>query len=212
MNLGQMWRGDDTLGRTYWLGWVIPGVVMNIAFVVFATQAMALSDAPKLYNAIWWLLVAATAAVIYLGGIAVLRSAQNKKLRPRMGTWGWIASILVVIAFVRFPMEMLGVTPENDADIERQFDLLNVGLPKRIDDVTTMTRVSYDRKVVSYSYKVDSIQGTIDVQKVKQLSLNDGCGQWKSSFDSKELLKVEYKYLLQDGSVLRWELLPTDCF
>lgn len=183
---------------TYWVCYVGDSLAILAAFYGWIVSTASFLHYPSVHQIGLYLLIAGIFFVTYIVGAGVARSALNRQPRD---AWTWIAIAVVVLAMFRVPMEYMGVWPTSVQDAERevtlQFDLINAGLPKRIDELTVLNRVSYASKRVTYHYSIDANAPVIDLQRIKRLGLNPICDIWRSSLEGGELVDVEYRYLNQ---------------
>lgn len=204
-------RGQRSLPFTYWICYVGGTVIAFVAFYAWLASAGHFVAIPTIYGFGFYIIIGWILFLTFFIGAGVARSALNR--RPR-GVWAWLAIAVVALGMIQVPMALLG-WPIADAGPEQElrthFGLINVSLPKRIDNVTTLQRISYQDKIVHYNYVVDdSLTSTIDLQLIKVLAITSVCNSWKRYFDSEELLSVEYQYLHQ-GSVHAFSVKPSDC-
>lgn len=204
-------RGQRSLPFTYWICYVGGTVLAFVAFYAWLASAGHFVTIPTIYGFGFYIIIGWILFLTFFIGAGVARSALNR--RPR-GVWAWLAIAVVALGMIQVPMALLG-WPIADAGTEQElrthFGLINVSLPKRIDNVTTLQRISYQDKIVHYNYVVDdSLTSTIDLQPIKVLAITSVCNSWKRYFDSEELLSVEYQYLHQ-GSVHAFSVKPSDC-
>lgn len=88
---------------------------------------------------------------------------------------------------------------------------MNVGLPKQMDDVTTLLRVELKQKRFAYYYRLaDSLEQTMSVDEVKSGLLPALCKNWSPHFRSGQVAGVEYHYQLRQ-SAFSFAAEPADC-
>ncbi|MDP5007871.1 MAG: hypothetical protein NWQ13_02475, partial [Glaciimonas sp.] len=85
--------------------------------------------------------------------------------------------------------------------ISRQLlNLYNVGLPQKIDDLTTFTSVKLLNKNVQYNYAIDnSYTQPVNVNLIKNRGVNNICKQFKVYFEKEIVHVVEFNYVAQAG-------------
>jgi len=192
-------KGEKSLGFTYWVCYVLPNVIVMLFIYAIVASVFVLSDYPLFHQFLVYFVQALPLAIAYVLGFAVINSVRN---RGRIGFWGALASLAVVIGMIRTPLELLGFTvdsPEYERELKKQFSLANAGLPKRIDDITTLNHISYDNKKLVFLFAIDeSFTGSIDMQELKKLSINETCEIWNSSFESGEMENIEYRYTINN--------------
>ena len=142
----KMWRGEESLPFTYWLCYFLPGLAITILLYGLIASVFLLD--PAVYDLLLYTLLGFAIVVTYGCGVAVIRSAGNRK---PVGFWGGAACVVVVLGMIRLPVEFF-VNPGDEQEVALQFDLMNAGLPQRVDEITTLNRVAYDRGQVTYSY------------------------------------------------------------
>ena len=153
-------KGEYGLAKTYWLFGFLGGLVMS--GIVLVTTALAtnlyLVTNPPIYNLIIygfsWL------AILYSIGacIAIINASAFERKR---GTWGWIATVLSVIALARIAvvaLKLSGAMPYNFQDFSDGLLAENSGLPVRVDEVTVLNRIDtrFSDKSILYYYKLDT--------------------------------------------------------
>lgn len=194
-------RGERSLPFTYWVCYVGGSLAILAVFYGWVVSTASFIHYPSVHQIGLYLLIAGIFFVTYIVGAGVAQSALNRQPRD---AWTWIAIAVVVLVMFRVPMEYMGVWPtsvqEREREVTLQFDLINTGLPKRIDELTVLNRVSYARKRVTYHYSIDANAPVIDLKKIKGLGLNPICDIWRSSFESGELVDVESRYLINDST------------
>lgn len=97
--LSRLWRGEFSLGRTYWIGSVLVGLVVSALLGVLGTAPLAVL-APLL-----------VVLVAYQGVLLVgLWRASQKYSGPRI--WGWLAvggtALGFAFALVVIPLALIG--------------------------------------------------------------------------------------------------------
>lgn len=127
-----------------------------------------------------------------------------------------IAAVVIVLAIPAIIQKVMFGSKSDPA--KALMDLANetnAGLPKRIDAVTSLTRVEYDRKVWRINYTMDkgapidpSQADTYKSYAVKQIC----AGDMKRILDNK--ITIEYLYTYTDSSgeqKLRISIPPGSC-
>ncbi len=201
----KVWRGEKSLPFTYWLCYFVPGVA--IVLLTYGLVALTFRLDAAVYDTLYYALLALTAVITYGCGIAVIRSAGNRK---PVGFWGGAACIVVVLGMIRLPLELF-VGPMDERDWVRQVEIMNAGLPQRADEITTLNRIAYDKGRVTYSFEIDaSVTGPFNVQAIKAIAIPDFCGEWRPYFESGDVTAVEFSYLLR-GEVHSFRITQADC-
>lgn len=100
---------------------------------------------------------------------------------------------------------------ETERLMKVQLELMNAGLPQKINEWTALQRISYDNKVISYHYVIDdNTPYNFDAQRVKVADLDFMCKLWMPYFDRGELSSVSYGFLLRKN-LHAFSLIPSDC-
>lgn len=202
-------RGERSLGETYWLWLVVPGLVARAALYM-----LTLNSLPLLEEHLFYVFVFAIEFVflgwLYYFGIGVFRSARHAESR----FWGVVACLLVGLGFVVSPVRVgadllssfgIGL---GSASLQSQVDVLNAQLPRRIDAVTTLLHVDYSGEKIVFQYRVDpSVSRDSDWLNIDRRALHDTCGTYRGQFEMGGLVSVNYRYALQSGEVLHEAIL-----
>ena len=127
-----------------------------------------------------------------------------------------IAAVVIVLAIPWIIQKvMFGSKPDPAKALADLANKANAGLPKRIDAITTLTRVEYDRKVWRIHYTMDK-GAPIDRSQAdmyKSYAVKEICaGDMKRILDS--AVTIEYLYTYTDSSGernLRISIPPGSC-
>jgi len=130
-----------------------------------------------------------------IGGALGSLAGKRQKLR----------TILVVVGFVssRYVTELL-VLPQVENDVA------NAGLPKAIDDVTTLERVEMSGKAVRYFFRLDDKVPFMEGAAMKSVLGPNSCPFWKQKFQSGQFTMAVYDYTFKDGKS-SFTIDPSDC-
>ena len=154
-----VFQGKKTLSQTYWLFYAVPLAFINVLYYALLSASFSLSKFN--YNAILYTLLLLTIIFVYGFGVAVIRSARDKN---KIGFWGGVAILIVVANMLRTPVEFFGSASNDisyEQELEKQISFINSGLPKKVDEVTTLQRVSYKDKSFIYHYIIDNTDADI---------------------------------------------------
>ncbi|TXR48536.1 hypothetical protein [Phyllobacterium endophyticum] len=121
----------------------------------------------------------------------------------------WVRILPVIFVVLSIQATKFSVMP--DVRMARTVETLNKDLPKAIDEVTTLNRVSFANGEFVYHYQLaDSVPVGTDISPVKTQGLAGMCNSWRGPFISKEVSSVKYQYQLH-GTETSFSLLPQEC-
>jgi len=88
---------------------------------------------------------------------------------------------------------------------------LNVDLPKKLDDVTTLVEAKYDGRRYIYHYQLaDAFPQDTTTEAMKSSLLDALCAHWGPEFAKRKLAGADYNYRLGD-KVLSFTIERSDC-
>jgi hypothetical protein len=88
---------------------------------------------------------------------------------------------------------------------------LNVDLPKKLDDVTTLLEAKYDGRRYTYHYQLaDTFPQDTTIDAMKSGLLEQLCAHWGPEFAKRKLAGADYSYRLGD-KVMSFTIEPSDC-
>lgn len=90
-------------------------------------------------------------------------------------------------------------------------DVANADLPKKIDEVTTMTRVEIERHKVRYFFTLDESVPQVTSEQLKTDIGVPACAFWKPQFQSGKYESAEYSYEFKPSGTAGFTLTPADC-
>ena len=126
-----------------------------------------------------------------------------------------IAVIVIVLAIPAIIQKVMFGKSDPVKVLTKLASETNAGLPKKIDAMTTLTRVEYDRKVwrVNYTMDRDAPIDPSQIDKYKSYAVKQICaGDMKKMLDEK--ITIEYLYTYTDSSgeqKLRISIPPGSC-
>jgi hypothetical protein len=119
-----------SLGRHYWMFMVVPGICINL--IVFAFLATLSWDAR--FRLLGDLLDVVAIGIFFIGYVGLINCVRYRR---RWRGWGSVAvAVTTLTAFVS--VAQLFGAPETDQQIQREFEALNAGLPRKMDAATTL--------------------------------------------------------------------------
>lgn len=201
-------RGERSLGETYWLWLVLPAAAerLVLALISFNSLSLVLSIGLSLYDVIVVSVQALYLAWLYYFGAGVLKSARTAESK----FWAGLAVALVWISFVISPLIVLKNFSDafsiggSSEDILAELPTLNAQLPKRLDSATTLEKMSYSEKTVTYRYIIDQKSvGKINWATLTQNVLKNQCPTFDSEFKSGSLSSVQDEYFSESGQALQ---------
>lgn len=198
--------GRRSLAFTYWVCYAIPGaflLLISYAFVALSTRIAAFDLVA--IDVLQIIITVIAVFIVYVMGFAVIRSARNTH---RMGFWGWVATIVVVIGMIRTPFDIMGMT-QTDEEIGKQITLMNTGLPQRVDEITSLESIRYGNGAVTYFFVIDdTYDGVVDVDLIKGEAIRNNCESWQRMFE--QIRTLYFHYSLR-GQVRSFSITPEDC-
>lgn len=90
-------------------------------------------------------------------------------------------------------------------------DIANADLPKKIDDVTTMTRVEINGRDVRYHFTLDKSVPVIQGAELKTAIGIPACVFWKDKFSSGKFTSATYLYNFVPSGAASFTLTQADC-
>lgn len=202
-------RGEYSLGRTYWLGGVLCGWVIVILTlpIIFVAYEITFS----LPNLSYFLILIYFAMLLSLHiffFIAINNSATNNRTR---GFWGWLALIIYTLGLFQIiyqGMLAVGLRDASWSELEEGIVYENLTLPTKVDEITTLDEVLTNSGDRSLTYNF-----TVELNKINQKDFSfvkDGCEDMQYLFNS-GVEKIVYHYTGSDDSINVQTLLPEDC-
>jgi hypothetical protein len=146
-----------------------------------------------------WVIYAAVGAVFGAAGALI-----GWLLERATGWRFWRIMTLVAIAF----------TPTVTREIvipELMEYFMNRDLPQTVDEVTTLTHVTFDGRKYIYTYDLaDTVPAELTAADVREAVQPGACGHFAPLFQNGEVWSVSYVYRVH-GTVLSFDLNPGDC-
>jgi hypothetical protein len=176
--VARLWRGDVSLAKTYWIFGVLVGVALRLLSPAVTYEVMSHARLMSAFDIRALLYGWAAIVIIYSVFIliAIWRSANKYRvLNPASKGNATLAQIACVLGAVSIIISLVGTfsTDENilasgggeSPDSRMQHDAmvagLNADLPKKIDSITTLTKIDVDEsgfklfETVSASAKIN---------------------------------------------------------
>lgn len=219
----RLWRGEIALWITCWMGlfsvgivghWIFPVIkwviALNVAIVAFVFRVVLGPDSVPKWVADLLVVVANAITVLYAAFIFVCiwRSADHYARSHRLRLNATLAKAVVVLgsAFFVFLLFRLATGPgtyaDETTDEKAQYLAaipgLNADLPKKVDRVTTLTKIDFNGNEFRYfetiSAKIDK-DGLMD--NIKSVLVDAAC---KDS-DKLSVLKngINFKFIYSDS-------------
>lgn len=151
------------------------------------------------FMATWpaWAIYAAVGGIC--GGLGAAMGSLVAKRWPKLRI------VFVVLGFVvSRPLTQEVVLPQV------RIDAANQGLPKKIDEITTLERVELEPTTVKYDFKIDDKIPLASGETMKAGIAPAACGYWKQQFKAGSILRATYVYSFKDGQS-SFDLVPSDC-
>ena len=212
----QLWRGEVSLVRTYWIFGVLVGALFTIASVVIEFNYIQLSKSFGQFP--MYVLLAAQYTYFPFICVAIWRSA-NKYTGPNY--WAILAKVAIVLGVLMLISNTFTIYESFTKVTENQLletaDLLNKSLPIMVDNVTKLHRVSAEKKWLTYHYQIIGLNSSeIDpaaiYKRMRPQLISKACG----SEDMKALFQngvtVSYSYTAGNNALIaNIVVTPSDC-
>ncbi|MDW9444846.1 hypothetical protein GOA75_11030 [Sinorhizobium meliloti] len=90
---------------------------------------------------------------------------------------------------------------------------VNRDLPKKLDEFTTLERISVESGKYVYFYTLaGDVSSSITGEEIKAFQMDSGlCSFWKPRLSSGEVSLAEYRYALPDGGETYFTVTRSDC-
>jgi hypothetical protein len=177
-------------GKTYslpvhfWLLFWLPALVLNVIALAIAGTSLSWDDwSLALAYDLW---CAVTIGVMALSYVGLINCARRERWRG----WAITAVIFATIAIVRSLVDLIG--PATSSDLRKEVELLNMQLPKQLDDATTLTKVVYDRSTsfITFMEDIDPSYPLRSPREMKAEMVNFICPQFKGHYSSVRKFQV----------------------
>jgi len=100
------WRGDYSLGRSYWVNAIIAGCVLIPVYVVVAILC-ALALAPAVSGALLMLLIATSLAAEIWLWVGTWRAANKHTARTGKRFWSGVAKAMIIFSVISTPAQIV---------------------------------------------------------------------------------------------------------
>lgn len=100
--LGQLWRGEVALVKTYWIYGVLVSFLLNGAVLLISRNLVGITGAPWLLLVFWAISILYTLFI----AVAIWRSADKY---PGQKVWAILAKVMVVLSVLRTLLNVVGV-------------------------------------------------------------------------------------------------------
>ena len=207
----RLWRGQVSLAKTYWLFGVLFGVIIRVAspgvtYLIFSNnEKLSAFDITALTDG-WLVFIIAYSLFI---SVAIWRSANiyalEKPTKKANATLARVAVVLGILSLLGSLARLAtdaNIEPKNN-DQALQFDMmiagLNKGLPKKIDNVTTLTKIDLKGTDFLYYYFIDP-----KVADKPKLATRLEASVTKTTCDNKDMFSgsgagIVYNYIYSDA-------------
>lgn len=187
--LMRLWRGDVGLGVTYWIFGVLVGIIIRIIYMqlMYDLGGAASSVSEQEIGIIGWIFISIASLYAALFSVSLWRSA-TKHVTVRGGSriTAGLARAVCVLAWLSILAafgERLSPNPSIPPSgpqyaLDAYISGLNRDLPKKIDSITELMKISVKGGDVSYLYSIDrAITDTNVFKKVMRPRIvQEACG------------------------------------
>lgn len=218
--LGNLLKGTQGLGKTFWLYFVAVPVVLAVLF--YGAAFLTLGFASPLFRLLDLGFMAFIAIWEVLTGIAVLRAATHERTR---GLWGWTATVVAVLGIagtlVRIGNAGLAVVNPPQITAEDQWRALQdrvradqAALPKAFSDGRTLTASTLDARgrALTYTFDVAALTIPDPAAYARKLKAEEvaRCAEHEPAFTA-GVTMVHLIHKAKDQSLAEYSLVPKDC-
>lgn len=158
-----LWRGEYPLWVTYWIFGALGTAVLNGAsMLLYAYKAF---EWPTwLLNGMAWAPIAYWLLIL----VSIWRAADYYN-GPR--SWANAAKVMVVVGLI-VGFGRISANLTTKTGLIEEVRMINIGLPKMLDDMTRMDRVAFGDGTLSYYYTLTE-RTTIDFNVAREMMLPD---------------------------------------
>lgn len=212
--LGQVFRGERSLGETYWLWFIVPQIPIAIAIVVITVTSLSLMQiSPQLFYGLFYGAFALGLVVLLFSGFSVFQSAFKSS---QSTFWSVVAMIIVagniIFGGVRVSSLLLGTFHVSDADQVQAMQMLNLQLPRKIDSITTLAHIELKDHVMTYTMEIDAAYANrVAASAARSVIRPKVCQLFVTAFRKMEVRKVVYQYSSGGEKLFNIALTPADC-
>lgn len=217
--ISKLWRGEQTLGVTFWGGFVLPNMLFTFLFTYINARTGEV-PLPTLVTAALALSLVYLVFFVFMF-IAIWRSA----IAPTTSTtWGWIARLIMLANAVYLSatlstqvtnyLKFQGLIEDkvsSRADIIRDIKEIQAILPFKVDEITTFISARHDAQYVYYDYMLIDTRN-IDVFALQEHVTPPLCNHSSNIAILKyyDAIKVSY-YNPQQELLASFYVYPADC-
>ena len=204
-------KGDYSLGRTYWFGAVLSGIVLSLLIIlpIFLFSSKIALFNPTMYR----FLVAAVLLVLLAIQVFFIISVNNAATNNRKrGFWGWLAIILLTLGLLQILLQLsvaMGFRDPTWSEFQEGIRIENLSLPTEIDEVTVLKKMETNSSDKSLTYKFDVDLDGLEKRDFSQV-LEGKCARLESIFAA-GVGTVFYDYSGRDGSKKKLTIPVDDC-
>lgn len=159
----QLWMGNISLARTFWLYFVCISVLIKIV-----EKALTANYFPLLiggYQLIFYLFIGVQ--VICYGFILIALWRSASKYTGQIFFAG-LAKFVVIIGFMNLTLSIMSIGGTTSINLAEEARIINQSLPAKLDSMTQLDNVVADGKKLVYHYKITSSVKNLDLDKLQQ--------------------------------------------
>ena len=159
----QLWMGNVSLARTYWLYYFCVAILFKIAEKILTANFFPLLTGG--YQFVFYLFIVIQA--IYFGFIliAIWRSA-NKYTGHIF--WAGLSKLAVIIGFINLTASIINLGGPTSINLAEEARIINQSLPAKLDSITQLDKVVADGQKLVYHYTISSSAKNLDFDKLQQ--------------------------------------------
>lgn len=210
--VGRLWNGDISLGETYWLFGVLGGLILRLLsraltyVIAYNSPSLSAFDI-SLISDLWFALVMNYSIIVMVG---IWRSATKyAKQKPASSLNAALAKTAVVLGGILVlikgmtdfisPTTLHETMNAGSVDERMQADAivsgLNANLPKKLDNVSTLTKIDFRRNSFIYYIQISvRVQDAASFNDKMRNSLKSTCTDKDLSQILKSNINLTYVY------------------
>ena len=213
--LGEVLRGERSLGETYWLWFILPHVPILATIMLLSVNSMTIIEhqGARVFYLVLHGSLLLSLAITLLSGFAVMQSAFK---RAQSTFWAAIAILVVsgniIFGGVRTPALILGTYRLTDYERNQSIVLINSQLPRKMNGFMTLVHVDISGTTATYSITVDpAYANRLAATSLRVAMRPKVCELLRGKLKVLGITKIDYKYSSDSVELFAIEFTPQDC-
>ena len=211
--IADVWNGRTfSLAKHYWLFLAVPSAIFSA--LVKVLEFNSLSFNPTTYGWVAGILWTITLIAFGFGYVGLINCARVRRFRGWSAVAVTVASLSLVLGVLN-TVDQFSAAPAND--IQQLYDsvmALNARLPKKVDAMTTVTKVDYSDGIYTYYYDIDPTvyqSPNWSTERLKRTITSNACETFKGILGTRALRTVRYVYKTSQRPEIVIEVAQKDC-